>query len=164
MYANSFVFVLTFISIIVRTEEDEVQCKKISFDSEDKSTIERCPGVWLLELAKKEYRNTELIKPFRKDAKYYLSNKNNGLSCEQTKETFLMDKNSMVQMTNYLVFVEGAWVTVRIMNLDDVDEFGFPKVAYEWKLDKNARKWQIFNKTITKKITRGKVSGDLLRR
>lgn len=160
MLSNRFAFTfLVFVSFgtFVNTEE-EVPCQKISFDSEDKSNIERCPGVWLQELTKKEYSDTALIKPFREGTKYYLSNKNNGMSCEQTKETFFMDQNSIVQMTNILYLTEGAWLTVRIMDLDDLDEYGFPKVAYEWKLDGNTREWQIFNRTISKIITRGKVS------
>lgn len=160
LLSNRIAFIsLAFVNFISVVNTDElVPCQKISFDSADKNNIEKCPGVYLQQLAKKEYKNSRVIKPFREGAQYYLSNQNLGVSCEQTKETFMMDQNSVVQMTNFLYFAEGAHLIVRIMDLDDLDEYGLPKVAFQWKLDGDTREWQIFNRTITKRITRGKVS------
>lgn len=153
-----FSFIIVFLNTFVFTENEVIPCQKLSFDSEDMNDIERCPGVNLNEMTKKQYANSKVIRPFREGAKYYLANKVYGLSCEQTKETFLMDQNSMLQMTNFLYFTPGAHLIVRVMDLDDLDEYGFPQVAYEWKMDGDTREWQIFNRTIDKRIPRGKVS------
>lgn len=157
MMSNRFALILLVFVPFSFFANAEVPCQKINFDSPDKSNIEKCPEV-PQELTKKEYRNARVITPFREGANFYLSNKNNGVSCEQTLETFMMDQDTKVQMTNFLYFSDGAWLTVRVMDLDDLDENGLPKKAYEWKLDGDTREWQIFNRSITKIIARGKVS------
>lgn len=148
--------IIASVSIFIKAE-DEIPCQKINFNTADKGNIEKCPSI-TQQLTKKEYANSRYIKPFRKDAKYYLSNQKSKISCEQTKETFRMDQNSLVQMTNFLYFSQDASLSVKVIDLDDLDEKGNAKVVYEWKLIENTQEWEVFNKTIDKNIARAKVS------
>lgn len=69
-----------------------------------------------------------------------------------------MDQNSQVQMTNFLYFSGSASVTLKVLDLDDVDGSGNPKVVLEWKLDKLTEKWEIFYGKVGRDIERAKVS------
>lgn len=135
-------------------EAEEISCEKINFDTPNMNGLQTCSEFGLLQ--KKSYSNSRLIKPFRDGAEYYLSNIDEKLSCEETINTFYLDKNSLIQMTNFLYLNSGAKLIVRVVSLED--ENGRVQTIHEWPMESNNNEWRILNNTINSIIEKAKVS------
>lgn len=147
------------IGIVVQfniAQAEDLSCSRIDFDQATVTYLSRCS--FYQEFVSKPYTESVNFNPFRKDTKYYLSNKWEGLTCGETVESFSLNEETELRMVYNLIFDYGATLEVRVIDLDRLDGDNRPTVVIRWKTEQATTGWGLFREKMDKTVKRAKVS------
>ncbi|XP_062698698.1 uncharacterized protein LOC109411670 [Aedes albopictus] len=134
---------------------DEVTCSRIDFDQATVTYLARCS--FYQEFESKPYAESAHFQPFRKDAKYYLTNQWEGLTCGETVESFSLNEETELRMIYNLILDSGATLEVRVVDLDRLDSENKPTVVIRWKTEQATLGWGLFREKMDKTVKRAKI-------
>lgn len=138
------------------SQTDEVTCSRIDFDQATVTYLARCS--FYQEFESKPYAESAHFQPFRKDAKYYLTNQWEGLTCGETVESFSLNEETELRMIYNLILDSGATLEVRVVDLDRLDSENKPTVVIRWKTEQATLGWGLFREKMDKTVKRAKVN------
>ncbi|KAL1374400.1 hypothetical protein pipiens_018108, partial [Culex pipiens pipiens] len=121
------------------------------------SRITECTGTNREIFRLASYATSALFKPYRDNVQYYLANDVVGISCGETLESFYMHEFTEIRLIYQLVYRTPSTLTLRILDMDQLDAAGLPVVAQRWSSREMTTTWSLFTGRVEKEIRRAKL-------